>query len=220
METYHFPNIDVDVKGDGTARSHKRFHRGSANPNTGYMVVTSAVTGRTYLVHRLVGHAYVHNPAPKVFTQIDHIDHNKKNNHQNNLRWVSAGLNNLARKFRNYCKGKWGYRAYVNFAGTRYQLGWFKTGEAATQMSHDFKQLLFHVAFLEHCINARDLWKASHRSYLHGRPTDLAAAVERLNLGAGRYRNLRNSLLLLHNSFREAPRILSRFSNLETNDEQ
>ena len=79
METYHFPNIDVDVKGDGTARSHKRFHRGSANPNTGYMVVTSAVTGRTYLVHRLVGHAYVHNPAPKVY---------------NNGAWVPPTSNN------------------------------------------------------------------------------------------------------------------------------
>jgi len=217
---YHFPGLDVDVKDDGMARSHRHFYRGSRNPNTGYLVVLSAVTGRTYLVHRLIGHAYVHNPAPKVFTQIDHIDHDKTNNHESNLRWLSASLNNLARTFRNCCKEKWGYRAYVSFGGRRYQLGWFKTGEAATQMSHDFKQLLFHVAFLEHCKNARDAWEASHRSYLHGRPADLADALKRLNTGAGRYRNLRKSLQLLHDSFREAPRLLAEFPHLKTNDGQ
>jgi len=41
-------------------------------------------------VHRLVAEAFVKNPRPDIFDLVDHIDHNKSNNHCTNLRWVDS----------------------------------------------------------------------------------------------------------------------------------
>lgn len=40
-----------------------------------------------YLVHRLVALTFI--PNPNNFSDVDHIDHNTKNNNVNNLRWLS-----------------------------------------------------------------------------------------------------------------------------------
>jgi hypothetical protein len=44
-------------------------------------------------IHRAVAMAFVHNPRPDIFTCVDHINHDRKNNHYTNLRWISANLN-------------------------------------------------------------------------------------------------------------------------------
>lgn len=44
-------------------------------------------TVKKYLIHRLVATAFIPNPTNK--SDVDHIDHNKRNNHISNLRWMS-----------------------------------------------------------------------------------------------------------------------------------
>jgi hypothetical protein len=63
-------------------------------------------------VHRAVAEAFVENPRPDIFDMVDHIDHDKSNNHCTNLRWLDAELNGANRKnSRNACfeqaKKKW-----------------------------------------------------------------------------------------------------------------
>ena len=217
---YSSPNLEISVKDDGSLKNGRDWHNGTPHKLTGYMNVMCTKTDRCYLVHRLIGHAFVHNPAPRVFKQIDHINHNNQDNRATNLRWVSAHLNNLNRNFKNCRKGKWGYKSVVTYNKQPYNLGWYEEADQATAVAQDFKQLLFHVAYLEYCKNAREIWQKSHRSYLRGRPADLTAAVERLDLGARRHRNLRKSLVLLLNSFREAPRVLQKFQTFITKEHE
>lgn len=48
---------------------------------------------RTYLVHQLVGLAFIPNDNPEEKDTIDHIDGNKTNNKVDNLRWLSRADN-------------------------------------------------------------------------------------------------------------------------------
>ena len=45
---------------------------------------------KNYMIHRLVALAFVDNPQPDKFNQINHIDGNKENNHFSNLEWIDA----------------------------------------------------------------------------------------------------------------------------------
>ena len=48
---------------------------------------------RTYSLHRIVAKAFVENPNPEVFNQVNHIDGNKENNHYSNLEWTDNSGN-------------------------------------------------------------------------------------------------------------------------------
>lgn len=64
-------------------------------PDTkGYMMVDLKESGqkRIRYVHRLVGEAFIENPAHH--PQINHKDENKANNHVNNLEWCTVAYNN------------------------------------------------------------------------------------------------------------------------------
>ena len=217
MDEYQFLNLDIAVRTDGSLMGHKKWHKGTPNPG-GYMITSSTQNDRNYLVHRLIGIAFVHNPAPEVFKQIDHINHDPRDNRAENLRWVNSPLNNLARVFKNYRKGRWGFNSYVSFNRQRYNLGWYKKAADATQTAHDFKEILFHIGYLQYCKNARKIWQEGYRCYLHGTSANFAGCIERLDHRARGHRNLRKSLLLLPNSYREAPRVLKRFSHLTTKE--
>lgn len=52
-------------------------------------------TQKTFLIHRLVGEAFLERNE---YNEIDHIDRNKLNNNVSNLRWVSSQLNNRNRR--------------------------------------------------------------------------------------------------------------------------
>ena len=47
-------------------------------------------------VHRLVALAFVKNPKPEIYKEVDHIDGNKENNRADNLRWTNrkGNMNN------------------------------------------------------------------------------------------------------------------------------
>ena len=52
------------------------------------------------MAHRLVAYAFVKNPNPSEYDQVDHIDRDKTNNYYENLRWCNQLMNNrYNRKF-------------------------------------------------------------------------------------------------------------------------
>lgn len=59
----------------------------------GYMKVSlGGDNKRAFRVHRLVAMCFIPNRA-KTRTQVNHIDHNKLNNHYSNLEWVTPAEN-------------------------------------------------------------------------------------------------------------------------------
>ena len=63
--------------------------------NRGYMRVALCKEGQSTLVsvHRLVAQAFIFNPNPKEFDQVNHKDENKTNNCADNLEWCDAEYN-------------------------------------------------------------------------------------------------------------------------------
>jgi hypothetical protein len=59
-------------------------------------IQTTDKKAKKVYVHRLVLLAFV-GPPPNEKDQVDHIDHDRKNNHISNLRWISASKNCLRR---------------------------------------------------------------------------------------------------------------------------
>lgn len=54
-------------------------------------------------IHRLVAETFI--PNPNGYKEVDHIDHNKQNNHVSNLRWVTHSENMKNKKSKS-CKRK------------------------------------------------------------------------------------------------------------------
>ena len=57
----------------------------------GYQRVTLFENGKKFnvSVHRLVAIAFIDNPDPNIYTEINHKDENKTNNNVNNLEWCT-----------------------------------------------------------------------------------------------------------------------------------
>jgi len=72
--SYNRKNI-IEMVG---SRNKKRYH---------HVVLSKKSNKKAYSVHRLVAIAFIENPDS--LPQVDHIDHNKKNNHVSNLRWIT-----------------------------------------------------------------------------------------------------------------------------------
>ena len=78
--------------------------------NRGYLTVRLCNSGKykNYLVHRLVANAFIRNDNN--YSEINHIDENKHNNHVDNLEWCDRKYNvnygSRADKFSNSMKGK------------------------------------------------------------------------------------------------------------------
>ena len=58
--------------------------------NNGYEQIT--IGNNHYYIHRLVAEAFL--PNPNNYTVINHKDHNRKNNHVDNLEWCTTQYNN------------------------------------------------------------------------------------------------------------------------------
>ena len=100
-------------------------------------------------VHRLVASAFVVNPRPDIFNEVDHIDGDPMNNKPCNLRYLTHQLNMLSnrslgcsfdKKFK-----KWFAR--VRVLGKLYNLGYYKTFLEAHKCSKVFRQIAFDMIY-------------------------------------------------------------------------
>ncbi len=75
-----------------------------SNPDGGYCLVT--LCGKSRYIHRLVATAFIPNPENK--PEVNHINHNKRDNRASNLEWVTSDENFFAlmksEKWQNYLK--------------------------------------------------------------------------------------------------------------------
>ena len=69
----------------------------SMTTNGGYYTLTATVHKKTKIlyIHRLVANAFVPNPNPSLFKEVDHIDGDPHNNSVENLRWTNRSGNML-----------------------------------------------------------------------------------------------------------------------------
>lgn len=85
---------DVDTNGD-VYSYYKGRKLAQHDKSKTYVQVALCKNGKIVRknVHRLVATMFVKNPKPHIYTQVNHIDGNKKNNHAENLEWVTASEN-------------------------------------------------------------------------------------------------------------------------------
>ena len=72
-------------------KSNKRVVKETLNKVGGYLRVT--LNGKLYLKHRLIALQFLPNDDPINNDVIDHINHDKTDNHLSNLRWCSSSDN-------------------------------------------------------------------------------------------------------------------------------
>jgi len=95
---------DYMVNTKGVIINRKTRKRLSPNDNgCGYLQVQFK-NRKNYFVHRLVAQTFIPNYDNKPC--VDHIDGNKKNNHVNNLRWVTPSENNRGYGNKNRAEAK------------------------------------------------------------------------------------------------------------------
>lgn len=106
--------------------------------NKGYFEValSSGISKKHFRVHRLVYQAFVGELDDSLV--IDHIDGNRKNNHQSNLRQIHTRENTNRAKAHPYgmgvhfLKSKNKYTATIGIEGKRYYLGVYNNCEDAS----------------------------------------------------------------------------------------
>ena len=90
LNTYHFTI---------RKKSNKRVVKETLNNVNGYLRV--ALNRKLYLKHRLIALQFLQNPDPINNDVIDHINHDKTDNHLSNLRFCSSSDNNRNKSSRN-----------------------------------------------------------------------------------------------------------------------
>ena len=81
----------VNADGDVISMKHEEPILLSPFLRHGYERVTLWENGKKFnvSVHRLVAMAFIDNPDPNTYTEINHKDENKTNNNVNNLEWCT-----------------------------------------------------------------------------------------------------------------------------------
>lgn len=70
--------------------------KGTYNRKNGYWYFsyrTASKTRKSRSIHRLVAEAFIPNPHPDIFDQVNHMDGDKSNNQVDNLEWCNTKLN-------------------------------------------------------------------------------------------------------------------------------
>jgi hypothetical protein len=120
-----------------------------AKNNRDYHLIVLCKNGirKSFLVHRLVGIAFIENPENKL--TIDHIDKNKSNNQMSNLRWATNDeqLENKEQpQFINSKPGTTGEK-YIHITKNGFRvynkrnnpiLAYFKTKEEAVKFRNEY----------------------------------------------------------------------------------
>lgn len=90
-----YPNYFVDSEGYVFNRRTRRRLKQFKDTN-GYLQVGLCKDGKTrsFLVHRLVALAFIPNPHPNEWNQVNHKNEDKTNNRVTNLEWCDCEYNN------------------------------------------------------------------------------------------------------------------------------
>ena len=82
----NFPNYSITTDGKVFSHTSNRFLKPAINKKDGYQSVN--IHKKRITIHRLVALTYIPNPEDK--KRVNHINGNKMDNRQENLRWVGA----------------------------------------------------------------------------------------------------------------------------------
>jgi hypothetical protein len=92
-----FDKYSITKEGDVYSHTNNKFLKSCIN-GAGYPLVTLIDNNgkrKSVNVHRLVAKAFVVNPNPLEFNQVNHIDSNRGNCNYTNLEWCNQSLNCL-----------------------------------------------------------------------------------------------------------------------------
>lgn len=84
------------VTDDGRVFSNRGHELKQRTNPKGYKCISWKISGHRAegaFVHRIVAQAFVPNPMPLFFTQVNHIDGNPANNRADNLEWCDCAYN-------------------------------------------------------------------------------------------------------------------------------
>lgn len=94
---YKGEKTNYDVSTEGRVRNHKnRKILALGKKKNGYYIANIRIhksKQKNFYIHRLVAVAFIENPDPENFKEVNHIDGDKSNNCDENLEWVSSSYN-------------------------------------------------------------------------------------------------------------------------------
>jgi hypothetical protein len=103
-------------------------------------------------VHIAVAKLFVRNPKPATFTEVDHADGNKLNNHWRNLRWVNRSLNclNKGKGYHQDTRRKTpAYQIQVKHHGKKHSYGTVHSEDEAEARALEVKADVFKTVYME-----------------------------------------------------------------------
>ena len=89
VDLLNHPDYEILNEFPFTIRKKANHYELKESSNKGYLTVT--VDGKNCRKHRLIALQFL--PNPNNYTQVDHINHNRRDNHLDNLRWISHSDN-------------------------------------------------------------------------------------------------------------------------------
>ncbi len=98
-ELYNLDNYLINKKGEIKNITTNRI-RGNRSTNRPYVYITISFNNKdkSFALHRLLASTFLLNPDIKIYTVVNHIDHDPKNNSLSNLEWVTFKENSSSNR--------------------------------------------------------------------------------------------------------------------------